>query len=166
MQFNLLITALAALIPLLIGAIWYNPKVFGTAWRTANGFEEGYKSKTKLGVILLISYVLNFFMASTITMIVIHQFGFFSTLNGTPGLEVVGSDVHNFAKQFMELYGSNYRTFKHGALHGALFGIFAVLPVIGTHALYESKGFKYIAIHVGYWIVSLAIMGGVICQFA
>ena len=100
MQFNLLITALAALIPLLIGAIWYNPKVFGTAWRTANGFEEGYKSKTKLGVILLISYVLNFFMASTITMIVIHQFGFFSTLNGTPGLEVVGSDVHNFAKQF------------------------------------------------------------------
>ena len=166
MKFNLLITAVAALIPLVIGAVWYNPKVFGSAWMKANGFQEGYKSKTKLGVIMLVSYLFNFFMAATITMIVIHQFGFFSTLKGTPGLEEVGSDAYNFAKQFMELYGDNYRTFKHGALHGTLFGFFVVLPVVGTHALYESKGFKYIAIHVGYWIVSLALMGGIICQFA
>ncbi len=166
MKFNLLVTALAALIPLVVGAVWYNPKVLGNAWKKTNGFDTEYKSKTKMIVIILVSFVFNFFLAATLTMLVIHQFGFFSTLNGVPGLTEPGSEAFNFAKQFMSNYGDNYRTFKHGVLHGVLFAFFAVLPIIGTHALYESKGVKYIAIHVGYWVVSLALMGGVICQFA
>jgi len=41
-----------------------------------------------------------------------------------------------------------------------------VLPVMGVNALFERKGFKYIAINVGFWTVSLALMGGIICQWA
>jgi hypothetical protein len=44
-------------------------------------------------------------------------------------------------------------------------GLFFALPVMGTNALFERKGFKYIAINVGYWTVTLALMGGVICHF-
>ena len=67
---------------------------------------------------------------------------------------------------FMTKYGTNFRTFKHGAFQGALIGLFFAMPIVGTGALFERKGFKYIAVHAGYWIITLCLMGGVICQFA
>ena len=39
-EFKLWVYAVAALVPLLIGSIWYNPKVFGTAWMKATGFTD------------------------------------------------------------------------------------------------------------------------------
>jgi len=32
--------------------------------------------------------------------------------------------------------------------------------------MFERRGFKYIAIHGGYWMLTLGLMGGIICQFA
>jgi hypothetical protein len=45
-------------------------------------------------------------------------------------------------------------------------GLLLVLPVMGTNALFEGKGFKYIAINCGYWTITLALMGGIICAFS
>jgi hypothetical protein len=56
-----------------------------------------------------------------------------------------------------------HRSFGHGALHGAIGAIFFVLPVLGINALFERKGWKYILINVGYWVVTLTIMGAIIC---
>ena len=42
---NWLAILVSALIPLVIGAIWYHPKVFGTAWMHATGITEA-KIKT------------------------------------------------------------------------------------------------------------------------
>ena len=42
---NWLAILVSALIPLIIGAIWYHPKVFGTAWMHATGITEA-KIKT------------------------------------------------------------------------------------------------------------------------
>jgi lysylphosphatidylglycerol synthetase-like protein (DUF2156 family) len=61
---------------------------------------------------------------------------------------------------------TDFRTFKHGAFHGIIATIGLVLPIIGINALFERRGFKYIALHVGYWLVCLILMGGFICQFA
>ncbi|MFY9309226.1 MAG: DUF1761 domain-containing protein [Bacteroidia bacterium] len=69
-------------------------------------------------------------------------------------------------KDFLAKYGNNFRTFKHGVFHGVMAGFTIALPILGTNAMFERKGFKYIAINVGYWIVCLALMGGVICAFA
>ena len=44
-------------------------------------------------------------------------------------------------------YGDAFRTFKHGALHGTIAGIFIALPIIGTNALFERKSAKYIFIN-------------------
>lgn len=52
--------------------------------------------------------------------------------------------------------------FGHGAAHGAILAAFVVLPTVGTHALYEQKSLKYILINVGYWLVSFAVMGGIV----
>ncbi len=166
MEFNFLITAVAALIPMVLGFIWYNPKVFGTAWMNACGFTEEDLKGANMALIFILSYVFSFFLASTVNVLVIHQFGFFSTLMSEPDLMVEGTETYQYAQDFMTKYGDNFRTFKHGVLHGTLAGLFFVLPVLGTNALFERKGFKYIAVNVGYWTVCLALMGGVICQFA
>jgi len=52
--------------------------------------------------------------------------------------------------------------FKHGMAHGLFLCLFTVLPTLGTNALYEQKSWKYILINVGYWIVSAAVMGGIL----
>ena len=76
-----------------------------------------------------------------------------------------GSPAANYASEYMSKYGDRFRTFGHGLLHGMLLGITIALPVIGVNALFEQKGFKYIAINAGFWIVCMGIMGGIICQF-
>ena len=97
---------------------------------------------------------------------VIHQWAFYSILANEPGVRDNNSEIGIFIRNFMEKYGHNFRTFKHGALHGTIGGFTLALPILGINALFERKGFKYIAINVGFWIVSMAIMGGIICQFA
>lgn len=64
---------------------------------------------------------------------------------------------------FMTEYGDAFRTFKHGALHGFITGVFIALPITAINALFEQKSWKYILINAGYWIVSLTNMGAIIC---
>ena len=73
-----------------------------------------------------------------------------------------GSEVNTYFMDFMSKYGSEFRTFKHGAFHGLLCGIFLFLPVLGTNALFERRSWKYILLNVGYWTISAMIMGGII----
>jgi len=167
MEFNFLITALAALVPLVIGFIWYNPKVFGTTWMNAAGLNEEKLKGGNMPLIFGLSYLFSFFIAFMLQFIVIHQWGFFSTLM-TEGNDLMesGSELSNYAADFMSKYGENFRTFKHGALHGFMTGLLLIMPIIATGALFERKGFKYVAVNAGYWIVTLTIMGGIISQFA
>lgn len=65
----------------------------------------------------------------------------------------------------MAKYGSNYRSFKHGVLHGVLVALFLILPILSTQAMLEKKSIKYLAINAGYWIISIALMGGVVCKW-
>ena len=162
---NLLILAAAALVPLVMGFIWYNPKTFGTAWIKAADMTEEKLKKGNMPLIFGLTYVLSFFMAFALFGIVIHQAGFYSILVGEPGLGVEGSELTELVNGFMEKYGNNYRTFKHGALHGGIVGAILATPIIAINAMFERKSFKYVAVHAGYWIVSLLLMGGIICQW-
>lgn len=165
LSINFLVIALAALIPLVIGSIWYHQKVFGTVWLKVSGVSEDQTQSAHMWRTFLLTYVLSFFVAMALTFIVIHQFGLFSTLANEPGFMEPGSDINNYFMDFMGKYGSNFRTFKHGAFHGTFTGFFIALPVLAINAMFEKKGFKYIAINAGYWIITLALMGGVICHF-
>lgn len=162
---NFLIVLLAALIPMVTGFIWYNPKVLGNAWMEAAGITEDKIKGANMAVIFGVSFLLSFILAFSIQFMVIHQWSVYSILANEPGMQDPNSEVSLMIKGFMEKYGNNFRTFKHGAFHGTLFGLTVVLPILGTNALFERKGFKYIAINVGYWMLTIALMGGVICAF-
>jgi hypothetical protein len=157
---------LAALIPLIIGFIWYNPKVLGNAWMKASGMTEEKMKGGNMIVIFAVTYLFGLMMTTILSVLVIHQSSMFSVLANEPGIGVQGSEIMNYYNDFMTKYGQNFRTFKHGMLHGGITTIFFVLPIVGIVALFERKGFKYIMIHVGYWFITLMLMGGLICQFS
>lgn len=166
---NFLILLLAALIPMVTGFIWYNPNVLGKAWMQASGITEDKMKGANMAVIFGVSFLLSFFLAFAIQFMVIHQWAIYSIFAGAndhAAMTDPNSELSLYVKDFMSKYGNNFRTFKHGAFHGTLSGLFVALPILGTNALFERKGFKYIAINVGYWMITMALMGGVICAFS
>ena len=156
MEINFLAVVVAAISALVVGFVWYNPKVYGTAWMKAAGMtEEDVKGGNMLKIFGL-SLLFAFFLAMSLHALVIHQTGVMS---------LTGGDIENALPSyaaFMQDYGDAFRTFQHGALHGFLAGIFIALPILGTNALFERKSGKYIFINAGYWIVTLTLMGAII----
>jgi len=157
MEFNFIAIIVAALVPLIIGFIWYNPKVFGNAWMQASGVTEEQIKGGNMAKIFGLALVFAFLLAFTLPTLVNHQMG---------AVSLTGGDIENALpsfQAFMDDYGDAFRTFKHGVFHGVLAGFFIALPILGTNALFERKSAKYILINSGYWIVTLGIMGGIIC---
>lgn len=160
MEINFLALIAAAVSALVVGFIWYNPKVFGTAWMKAADMTEEKMKGANMGKIFALALFFAFLLAMAMQMLTIHQIGALGMVGGDPS-----SAMPSF-QAFMDDYGTAYRTFKHGALHGFMSGIFIALPIIGTNALFERKGAKYILINSGYWIVTMAIMGAIVCGWA
>jgi Protein of unknown function (DUF1761) len=151
----------AALSTFIVGFIWYNPKVFGTAWMKAEGLTEEQLKKGNMAKIFGLSFVFAFIAGfMIIPAVVIHQFGALGMIGGDPAKATASYTA------FMAEYGTAFRTFKHGALHGTLLGIGLVFPVIAINGLYSHKSWKLIFITAGYWVVTLAIMGGIICGWS
>ena len=162
---NLVALLVAALVPMIVGFAWYHPKVFGTAWMKVADMTEEKMQGANMLVIFGVSYVLSFLAAGALYSFVVHQAHVFSILLDEPGFGDPKSEIGMYFADFMERFGDNYRTFSHGVIHGILAGVALALPVLGTNALFERKGFKYIAINGGYWIVTFAVMGGIICAW-
>ncbi|TMM30569.1 DUF1761 domain-containing protein [Polaribacter aestuariivivens] len=164
MEMNFYIFFLAALVPMIVGFIWYGP-LFGNAWMQQMGFTKESLEGTNMVKTLIISYILSVLIAFALMPMVIHQMGVYSTLAGDPGFNEQTGEAYSYFENFVATYSDRFRTFKHGAFHGVLFGVFLIMPILGIQALFEKKSFKYIAINAGYWIATLAIMGGIICQW-
>lgn len=156
MEMNFLAIFAAALTTIIIGFFWYGP-LFGNAWRSENGLTKEELKKGNMLKIFGLTFIFSILFAFIMQMLVIHQFG---------ALGMIGGDV-TVAKQsyvdFMADYGNAFRTYKHGALHGFLSGLFLAFPMIAINGLFERKSWKYIFIHAGYWIVCMTIMGAIVC---
>jgi len=155
---------ITALIPLIIGSIWYNPKVMGTSWMNVNGFKEEDLAGGNMFAIFGLSYLFGIFISLGLSGIVIHQTNIFQVM--MPDIMEPGNAAQQQFNDLMSTYGDRFRDWKHGALHGAIFSIFLALPLIAINAMFERRGWKYTAIHTFYWIITLTLMGGAICQFA
>jgi uncharacterized protein DUF1761 len=166
MQINFVAVLVAALVPMIIGFIWYNPKTFGTAWMKAADMTEEKMKGANMALVFGLTFVFSFFIAMTMNFVTIHQWGAMSSMMTDPkALQDPTTEVGAYFADYMKRFGNNFRTFKHGALHGTMSGIMLALPIIGVNALFERKGFKYIAINAGFWIVCFALMGGIICAW-
>src|SRR5215217_4881807 len=166
MEPNFKLVFLTALIPLIVGFIWFNPNVFGNVWMRASGTPRPDNvSKGKMFLTFGLVYVFGLMLSMMLMGVVIHQMSVYSVLMNEPGLNDPNSELGKYVSDFMAKYGRNFRTFKHGVLHGTMTALFFGIPVMGTVSLFEQRSFSYFAVHMGYWIITLALMGGVICQF-
>ena len=108
-------------------------------------------------MIYILSIVYAFLISFVLRFLVIHQTGALG-MNGDPSKALPSYQT------FMTDYGTVFRTFKHGALHVFMKGLFMIHTITGVNALYERRRFKYVLISGGYWIVSFMIMGGIKCM--
>lgn len=157
MEINFLALLAAAASALVVGFVWYNPKVFGDAWMRAADMTEEKIRGGNMAKIFILAFIFAFLLAMVMQMLTIHQFGALGMIGGDEA-----AALPSYAA-FMADYGTAHRTFGHGALHGVMSGIFVALPIIGINALFERKGAKYIFINSGYWIVVMGIMGAIVC---
>jgi len=162
MEINFIALLLAAIVTLVVGFIWYNPKVFGTIWMKENNLTQEELRTGNMLKIFGFTYIFSVMITMTLMSLTIHQSGAVGMVGGPP---MIANAKPSF-QAFMADYGMAYRTFKHGALHGFISGLFFAFPVIGINGLFERKSWKYIFIHAGYWIVTLTLMGGIVCAFA
>lgn len=151
----------AALIPMIVGAVYYHPKVAGSAWMKSNGFTMESLEGSNMAVIFGVAYLMSFILSFGITGAVIHQAGMPGLL--MPEVMDTASAASQDLQAFMAKYGDRHRTFSHGAVHGVIMSIFVVLPIITIIANFERRGAKYIFVHFGYWLITLALMGGLLC---
>ena len=146
-----------ALVPLLIGFVWYSEKGFGNVWMREANLNKEELEKGNMLPILGFAFLFSFFLSFMMQFIVIHQTGAFGMVGGEPE-----KALPSYAA-FMADYGTVFRTFKHGALHGFMSSILFALPIIAINSRFERKSWKYIFIHAGYWSLTLTIMGAIIC---
>lgn len=155
---------IAGLVPMVIGALWYSPLLFEKSWMNASGMTPEKIKSGNMPVIFGVSYILSCFLAMTMYTLTVHQTDYFSVFKGAEDL--ANPELIESVKNFMAPHMDKFRTFGHGALHGVMIGLFLAMPIIAMKSLFERKNFKYIAIHTGYWVISLALMGGIMCGFA
>lgn len=135
-QPNFIAILIATLIPMIIGFIYYHPKVMGKAWMQSLGITEESLKKGNMAIIFGVSLLMSFMLS------------FFLLIN------VDGPGQEGPIGQF--------DTFKHGAFHGFLIALTVAMPVMVTNGLFERKNAKNMIINVIYWVITISLMAGVI----
>ena len=159
MDFNFTPIVVATFVSLVVGFIWYNPKIFGTIWMNETGMTDEKAKQGNMLKIFGLTIVYSFLISFMLSGMVIHQFGAVGMIGGDPSKIDPASSY--FA--FMAEYGDAFRSFQHGALHGFITGLLFVMPITAINSLFEQRSWKYILITSGYWMVTLTIMGAIIC---
>ncbi|HSD08020.1 DUF1761 domain-containing protein [Flavobacterium sp.] len=162
MEMNWIAILVSALTTIVVGFVWYNPKVFGTIWMKENGLTQEELRQGNMLKIFGLTYIFSLLIVMIEMSLTIHQTGPVSMIGGPGKINEALPSYH----AFMNDYGTAYRTFKHGALHGFISGLFFAFPIIAINGLFERRSWKYIFIHAGFWTVSLCIIGAIICQWA
>lgn len=137
MEINFPAVAVAAIMPMIIGFIYYHPKVLGGAWMKANGFTMEGMTPPK-PILYLVALILSFLLAM------------FLVANVTGPGQLTAPDGHSYA------------TFGHGAAHGVLITITVVLPILGTMSIFEKRGWSWTFVNLGYWLLTLIAMAGIL----
>jgi Protein of unknown function (DUF1761) len=161
---NWIVILASGLTPLIIGGIYYHPKVLGNAAARAAGASASDMQRQRRPKVYIFTLLLGLLLAVFIIPNVLH-FNHLYSMIALPG-NGPGSEAAQDVAAFLGKYGNNFRTFGHGAFHGILTALFGAWPILGTIAVFEMRSWRYTAIHLGYWVIVLALMGGVVCAWA
>jgi len=163
-QPNWWILLVAAIIPLIIGHLWYG-QFFKSQWLQSAEITEERSNSGNLIKILGLTYLYSLFAAYIICMFAVHQTSIFQLFMGDPALADSSTEIYKDFNNFMSSYGDRHRSFFHGVIHGFELALLMGLAFIGIHSMFERRSYKYVLVHLGYWVLCFMLMGGVICEF-
>ena len=171
MDQRMLVNLWAGLVPVVLGAIWYNPYLLGQLWPVGVSLTKEKATAGYMGLIAVLTLVAGYYVAQSLGSIVIHQHGVYSMLAGVPDMKDANSELSKTVQGLMDKYGTNYRTFKHGAYHGAWTGAKFALPILLVVGLVKGgdgslgQRISWILIHAMFWTACLTLMGGIVCAY-
>ncbi len=158
---NLLVLLACSFIPFIVAFVWYHPKVFGgDTWTKVAGLTKEQGDTPVKPLKLGLSILLNFLIAFGMFNLAIHGFGVLGLVGGDMELLKTGT-----AAAFLAEYGHNHNTFGHGMVHGLEATLIFVIPLVGYTTIFDRKSGKYFLINVGFWLISLMLIGGVLSQW-
>lgn len=156
---NIIVIIASALIPFLFAYIWFHPSVFGgEKWAAMSDMSAEKAASPVKPLKLLLSIVLNLFLAFGMYLFSIHEAGVFGMVGGDTELMKTGT-----AAAFLNEYGGDFHTWTHGLAHGIGATLFFFLPALGYVVIFEKKSAKYFFVYLGYWLITLTLMSIVIC---
>lgn len=165
---NFWLIFIIALLPLAVGFVYYAEYAFGNVWMREAGLTREKLAGGNMLKILGLTYLFSIILAFMLPSFVVHQTGLSGLFGMMEGEWMVqGSALMTDLDALDAKYGmyTRHLHFGHGALHGGMLAILIILPVVSINSLFEHRSWKYMLIHGGYWFISLALMGGLICQF-
>ena len=131
---------------MIIGAIFYGP-LFGKQWVASLGYsQDNLPEPIKMPIVYVISFLLSFVLSYHIAFIIEH--------------------VHKGVNDAGERIFTTTHTFGHGAFHGLQLALIIVVPVLVSNLLFQRNKASNIFLNVVYWLIALAIMGGIVDAFA
>ncbi len=159
---NWFILPIAGLIPLILGYIWYHPKVLGDRLAQVTG-EKRIEKKTTQQILFI--YLFGIVLAYILTLMSVHQTAIFQLFFMDPALADSNSEYNQFIQDFLSKYGTRHRSFGHGLIHGAEAGLMFGLSFLGITALLQGKSLKLIWIHLVFWVLCCGLVAGTTCAF-
>lgn len=124
---------IASLVPMIVGFVYYHEKVFGNAWMQSLGITKDQAKKANMPVVFGVSLLMSFLLSWFI-------------LFNVDGMGQEG----------------RYDSFKHGMAHGLILSLLVATPIMVTNGLFEMKKWKNMLINIGYWTITLVLMGGIL----
>lgn len=121
-----------ALIPMILGMLWFHPKVFGNAWMKGANLKPEDAQGVNMPLLMAIGYIMALVITSFLKSYAIYH-------DGTP------EDA----------------TFMHGAFHGVHIALLIGIPTLVSATLWERKSLNYYLIVIAYWLICFALMGGI-----
>ncbi|MGB0862117.1 MAG: DUF1761 domain-containing protein [Saprospiraceae bacterium] len=137
MEFNWLAHIVAAASSLVIGAIYYHPKVLGTKWMASANLTDDDLKGGNMAIIFGGAFVLALIVS-------------------------VFLKIHIDGAHLVSSGSESHMTFGHGALHGGITAFMVAMPIIVIIGMFERKKALNNLLHLGYWVITFAIMTGIV----
>lgn len=131
---NWMAFALAVIAQMFIGFIWYHPAVMGKTYAKSLGISYENMKPNNPGLAYGLMIVFTLF------------FTFFMHTNVT-------GHGHEDVK---------YHTFQHGFAHAGFLGLLVLIPILGTLANFENRGWGWFLTHLGHWVLRIGVAGGIL----
>ena len=132
---NFVAVLASAVVAFIIGGLWYSPILFGNAWMKAGGINKKDIEKSKKKWM--------------------GKYYFVSFLGGLLMAYVLAHFMQYLTAQ----------TFSDGMQAGFWIWVGFIVPVSLGSVLWEGKSLKFYFINIGYYLVSLISMGGILASW-